>query len=692
MMENHWLVLFLLFAIRLALAEPDGIKEGIKEEPTTKVFTEVETEIITSIKAVTEPVPIPPESESDAAPAPPLSLLNAPSSIKTASSGQRVKNPESGSAFGLPWQSVDVSSKGTTTTTTTTTTLPPRVQQFNEHIRNQYKPQNQQQQKPQVQQQQTQQQYQPQTQQQEQHQQQSHYRPQSQSQYRPQFQQQQQTRPYVQQQSQQQVQSQQQTQQEVQTQNRIQPAFQQQSQEKVQPSLQQQSQIQVQPSFAEQSQQKVQPTLQQTQQRIKPPTQQRIQPPTQQRIQPPTQQRIQPTTQQPIQRVQPPSQQSQQQVQPSFSQQQQSQPAFQQVQSQEQVQPQIQQQTRYQYHQQSQPQVQDKFPPEFPKESYHHSIEETATGGKQYKASGVKTAPAVQTVSQEEGGNEVDPIIKEPGNEVEPKIKEPGNEVDPKIKEPYQSQPSEEERLKKADLALNEYFTDVLQNLSVKMKTGMDEPLGEVLDPVKLDDMQLQPLVAGQVFDVKMKKITVGGLSDFKITQLESQLSDSRIKVGIHYPKLTANCLFNANGSLYEIFKVTGKGNATIIFNDVYARTVLYLTKDDGVLQVTTADQPYVDFKSAEILFLDEEAPEGSEPIKAESVATQLGPLYFWVLTANAVDKIDYPLALYFNKALQGFPLSDFLDGYVLRQRHLRIHVPHNPLPYAYVSSDLGQI
>ncbi|KFM81981.1 hypothetical protein X975_04980, partial [Stegodyphus mimosarum] len=228
-----------------------------------------------------------------------------------------------------------------------------------------------------------------------------------------------------------------------------------------------------------------------------------------------------------------------------------------------------------------------------------------------------------------------------------------------------------------------------MQNLSVVMKTGMDEPLGEILDPVRLDDMQLQPLVAGEVFDVKMRQITVGGLSDYRVTQLESQLAESRIKIGIHYPKLYANCLFAANGTMYEIFKVTGRGNATIIFNEVHARTVMYLTKDNGVLQVASADQPYVDFSSAEILFRDEDAAEGAEPIKAESVATQLGPLYFWVLTANAVDKIDYPLALYFNKALKEFPLNDFLQGHVFRQRHLRIHVPHNPLPYAYVSPDL---
>ncbi|GFQ78506.1 uncharacterized protein TNCT_89451 [Trichonephila clavata] len=425
-------------------------------------------------------------------------------------------------------------------------------------------------------------------------------------------------------------------------------------------------------------------------------------------------QQILPQQQVPVQQPQyqnQPQQQVQQQHhyqnQPQVQQQQQA-PQQERVQQQQKEQVQKQQQERVQQHQQEQKQQQERVQQHQQEQTHHHHYQhrqpqqqqqqlhshyqhrpqqqqqqqeqqqtqgfqeiENSPKGKQYKSSTIKTAPPAQQVQQQETVNEVDPKTKSPT--------------------PFNSQLSEEERLKKADQALEEFFGDVMQNLSVKMKTGMDEPLGEILDPVRLDDMQLQPLVAGEVFDVKMKQITVGGLSDYKITQLESQLNESRIKIGIHYPKLYANCLFRANGTLYEIFKVTGKGNATIIFNEVHARTVLYLTKDNGVLQVTSADQPYVDFSSAEILFLDEEAKEGAEPVKAESVATQLGPLYFWVLTANAVDKIDYPLALYFNQALKDFPLQNFLEGHIFRQRHLRIHVPHNPLPYAYVSSEFGE-
>ncbi|GBM92088.1 hypothetical protein AVEN_79688-1 [Araneus ventricosus] len=423
------------------------------------------------------------------------------------------------------------------------------------------------------------------------------------------------------------------------------------------PKIQQEQRVQQQHHYQVQPQQQVQ----QQHHYQQPPQQQIRQPTTQQQhqYQQQTQQQHQTTQQQDrVQQLQQEQSRQQQHVQPQFA-----------------AQPTQQQQHQYQHRQQQQQfnQHRQQQPEQQKQEQQNQGFQEidNISKGKQYKASTIKTAPPAQQVQQQENVNEVDPKTKSPA--------------------PFQSQPSEEERLKKADQALEEFFSDVLQNLSVKMKTGMDEPLGEVLDPVRLDDMQLQPLVAGEVFDVKMNQITVGGLSDYKITQLESQLNESRIKIGIHYPKLYANCLFRANGSLYEIFKVTGSGNATIIFNEVHARTVLYLTKDNGVLQVTSADQPYVDFKRAEILFRDEEAKEDAEPIKAESVATQLGPLYFWVLTANAVDKIDYPLALYFNKALQDFPLKNFIEGHIFRQRHLRIHVPHNPIPYAFVSSDFGE-
>ncbi|GFY41639.1 uncharacterized protein TNIN_181551 [Trichonephila inaurata madagascariensis] len=540
-MEKHWFVVFILFGIRLALAQTDVTEENlasrITSEPdsTYKSTEQTTVDSTTSIKG----------EKTDENPPQPAVLFRAPSSIKTANFGQRVKQPETSSSYALPWSSEEVTPEKTTfpPVVTTQSTISVRQPQWQQILPQQQVP---------VQQ------------------------------------------PHYQNQPQQQV--------------------------------QQQHHYQNQP--------------QQVQQQQQTPQQERVQQQQKEQVQKQQQERV--------------------------HQHQQEQTHHHHYQHRQQPQPQQQLHSHYQHR----PQQQQQQQPEQQQTQGFQEIENFPKG-KQYKSSTIKTAPPAQQVQQQETVNEVDPKTKSPT--------------------PFNSQLSEEERLKKADQALEEFFGDVMQNLSVKMKTGMDEPLGEILDPVRLDDMQLQPLVAGEVFDVKMKQITVGGLSDYKITQLESQLNESRIKIGIHYPKLYANCLFRANGTLYEIFKVTGKGNATIIFNEVHARTVLYLTKDNGVLQVTSADQPYVDFSSAEILFLDEEAKEGAEPVKAESVATQLGPLYFWVLTANAVDKIDYPLALYFNQALKDFPLQNFLEGHIFRQRHLRIHVPHNPLPYAYVSSEFGE-
>ncbi|KAG8200264.1 hypothetical protein JTE90_021916 [Oedothorax gibbosus] len=595
-MENHWLVVFLLFSVRLVIAtttdtsnesttsyvtESESISKSSPEQASTEYIAPSTTEVL---------IPVEKEKHEEK-PSPVVSLFRSPSSIKTVPFAHRVKHPET----------TTVQEIVTDPPTTTEADVSQGFQEV-EHFAGikQFKASSiktapvaaQAIQDPVYEQQRAQQHIQPQEQQKQQEPQVSFQPVQQQAQFNQQQQQAQQIQ-YNQQQQEQQVQYNQQQQQQQQVQYN-----------------QQQQQIQ-----HNQSQQQVQLNQPQQQQ------QQQVQ-----YNQPQQQVQFHPVEEQ----VQYNQHQPQQQQQVQYNQQQQ----------------QVQEQTA-QLNQPQQQQQHVQYQPQFSQIQYQQQEQQ-----KQQEQQRVNF-----------------------------------NEIKPKVKHPF-SHLSAEERMKKADKALEEFFNDILQNLSVKMKTGMDEPVGEVLDPVRLDDMQLQPLVAGEVFDVKMKRITVGGLSDYRITQLESQLNDSRVKIGIHYPKLYANCLFSANGSLYEIFKVTGKGNATIIFNEVHARTVLYLTKENGVLQINSADQPYVDFSSAEILFRDEDAAEGSEPVKAESVATQLGPLYFWVLTANAVDKVDYPMALYFNKALKNFPLSNFLEGHIFRQRHLRVHVPHQPLPYAYVSSE----
>lgn len=249
------------------------------------------------------------------------------------------------------------------------------------------------------------------------------------------------------------------------------------------------------------------------------------------------------------------------------------------------------------------------------------------------------------------------------------------------------SEQEKQEQLKRTDEDLNRHLRDALDQLKTRVRSGMPEADFEVLDPLYLGEMNLKPIVAGEEFDVKMKRLVLGGLSGFDVTQLESQLGESRVKLGLYYPKLYANCIFNANGTLYDIFKVTGRGNATLIFKEVHARTVIYLSKENGSLKAVSADQPFVDFSSAEIYFKDDSV-KGSEPVKADSVAAHLGPLYFWVLTANAVEKIDYPLALYLNNALRQFPLPSSLQSMLFRQRYLRVHVPNHPIPYSYVSPE----
>lgn len=266
------------------------------------------------------------------------------------------------------------------------------------------------------------------------------------------------------------------------------------------------------------------------------------------------------------------------------------------------------------------------------------------------------------------------------------KIVSTSNEIDATENSEVELNPDHKnDELLKADVALEHHFRHVLDQMRTAMKCGMYD--GEALDPLKLEDMKLKPIVAGEVFDVSMQNITLSGLSEYRITQLESQIRESRMKLGLHYRKITANCMFNANGTIYDIFSVRGTGNATLVYNEVHAWTIIYFTRENGTLQILSADQPYVDFSSATITFKG--SNEDGEEVRADNVATQLGPLYFWILTASAVEKVDYPLVLYLNDAMSKFVLPEILQKLSFRQKYLRIHVPSNPLPYAYVSPEM---
>lgn len=241
-----------------------------------------------------------------------------------------------------------------------------------------------------------------------------------------------------------------------------------------------------------------------------------------------------------------------------------------------------------------------------------------------------------------------------------------------------------EEQLTKLDQQLNIYLRQELNRLPEILTKGDPRLNIPILDPLKLEDQIVKPTVSGESFDVHLRNIWISPLSSFRIRELVSEVRESRIRLALYFPKLVTNCAIETNGTLFDIFTIHGKGNATIQFHEVHARTMIYLTREDNKLKVIMADQPFVDFSTSTVKFHGMERE--SKKIVSTTVASQFGPLFFWMFSTNVVEILDYYLDKYINDALSKFDTPMVFNSLSIPIRYLRVHIPQHPIPYAYIS------
>ncbi|XP_023218460.1 uncharacterized protein LOC111620706 isoform X1 [Centruroides sculpturatus] len=249
--------------------------------------------------------------------------------------------------------------------------------------------------------------------------------------------------------------------------------------------------------------------------------------------------------------------------------------------------------------------------------------------------------------------------------------------VDPEIKET-------EEQLTKLDFELSSYLKEELNRLSQILTKGDSRLKIPILDPLKLEDQIVKPTVSGESFDVHLRNIWISPLSSFVIRDLTSEIRESRIRLALYFPRLQAKCDIETNGTLFDIFTIHGRGNATIQFHEVHARTMIYLTREDNKLKVIMADQPFVDFTTSTVKFHGNDRE--SRKIVSTTVASQFGPLFFWMFSTNVVEILDYYMDKYINDALSKFDTPQVFNSLSIPIRYLRVHVPQHPIPYAYIS------
>src|SRR5699024_1211686 len=102
---------------------------------------------------------------------------------------------------------------------------------------------------------------------------------------------------------------------------------------------------------------------------------------------------------------------------------------------------------------------------------------------------------------------------------------------------------------------------------------------------------------------------------------------------------------FTVNGSVYQVVDVRGEGHAELEYSDVLFRTQLNLLHENNTFQISTSDPPLVDFASAKIRLTRIGANDTTET----GVASELGPLLFWVLADHVVQEVDECMLKYVN-------------------------------------------
>ncbi|XP_022644542.1 uncharacterized protein LOC111243363 isoform X3 [Varroa destructor] len=188
---------------------------------------------------------------------------------------------------------------------------------------------------------------------------------------------------------------------------------------------------------------------------------------------------------------------------------------------------------------------------------------------------------------------------------------------------------------------------DKLQAFGCIMRTSDLENDIPVLDPLKVKPKNITPAFGPDVFDVRF--------SNMKVT-----------------------------GSLYDLFRVAGAGEARIEYTDVFMRTVLYLDIIDNKLQLAFADQPYVDFSSAQVKVNGSNGPSSNRHFN--DLSHQVAPIVFWVFAEDVASALEPHLEFYLNAQLARISLPPL--AYALRDRVQppKVRMPR-PMPYNYVSS-----
>lgn len=226
-------------------------------------------------------------------------------------------------------------------------------------------------------------------------------------------------------------------------------------------------------------------------------------------------------------------------------------------------------------------------------------------------------------------------------------------------------------------------FNVISEKFKAHLRTGVPELGIPSLDPLKFSDkLKLQPTIGGDPYDIELKNLRISGISNFYLKDLTPKLTQLRFRISLLFPKIIADADYAVNGSIYEVFDVRGAGLATLEYTDVLLRTTVNLELKNGTLRITTADPPMVDFANTKINLKsgDDRSNQVDSSLTSNNMASELGPLLFWMLADHVVDECDYYAALYVNDAIKSFSVPESFKPMVTWLIRRRNQMAFSPL------------
>ncbi|OTF72590.1 hypothetical protein BLA29_002609 [Euroglyphus maynei] len=196
-----------------------------------------------------------------------------------------------------------------------------------------------------------------------------------------------------------------------------------------------------------------------------------------------------------------------------------------------------------------------------------------------------------------------------------------------------------------------DHFTEtILSKLANEMKSGVPSMSIPPLDPLRLDEIKVEPHIGNEIFTIKLNNIQVEGLSDLDIQDIRPKLNVLKVRFALLFPKMTASCHFKVNGTIYNVINVNGEGDGKLEYDDVLVRTQLNLVHENKTFRIASCDPPLIDFNTAKIVLSNH---------NDTGIASELGPLLFWVLADHVVQEIDQYLLKYVNNNMLLFKVPE---------------------------------